>query len=138
MGLKEIPVFDRATGCPGITTIGGPLAPTTKWRHPGCRLLRNRNSLFRNPLVWIALTSSLLISGFSPSSARSQQALFASSQSRPISQSQENRDATCKIIYLGIVGGTEPSNNPHSGVVQIRKILQGSAYPDVCAKSYTP
>jgi hypothetical protein len=49
-----------------------------------------------------------------------------------------NRDKTCKIVYLGIVGGTEPANNKHSGVVQIRDVLRGPAYPGVCAKSYSP
>jgi hypothetical protein len=53
-------------------------------------------------------------------------------------RSEENRDATCKIVYLGVVGGTETSNNSHSGVVQIRDILRGPAYPGVCAKSITP
>jgi len=56
---------------------------------------------------------------------------------RPIRR-EGNRDKACNIVYLGIVGGTEPSNNSHSGVVQIRDVLRGPAYPDVCAKSYSP
>ena len=56
---------------------------------------------------------------------------------RPIRR-EGNRDKACEIVYLGIVGGTEPSNNSHSGVVQIRDVLRGPAYPDVCAKSYSP
>jgi len=44
----------------------------------------------------------------------------------------------CRIIYLGFVGALEPPNNKHSGVVQIRETLQGKAYPDVCANSFSP
>jgi hypothetical protein len=49
-----------------------------------------------------------------------------------------NRDANCKILYAGIVGALETSNNKRSGVVQIRNTLNGSGYPDVCAKSFSP
>ena len=45
---------------------------------------------------------------------------------------------TCKVVYLGMVGGLETSNNRRSGVVQIRDILQGPTFPDVCAKSFSP
>lgn len=48
------------------------------------------------------------------------------------------RDASCRIIYLGFVGALEPSQNKHSGVVQIGKTLRGAEYPDVCAKSFSP
>jgi len=44
----------------------------------------------------------------------------------------------CRIIYLGFVGALEPPNNKHSGVVQIRKTLEGKGYPDVCANSFSP
>lgn len=44
----------------------------------------------------------------------------------------------CRILYVGFVGGLEPPNNKHSGVVQIRQLLQSKAYPDVCAKSFSP
>lgn len=44
----------------------------------------------------------------------------------------------CRILYVGFVGGLEPPNNKHSGVVQIRQLLQSNAYPDVCAKSFSP
>lgn len=37
-----------------------------------------------------------------------------------------------------MVGGTESPNNKHSGVVQLRDILRGPAYPEVCAKSFSP
>lgn len=44
----------------------------------------------------------------------------------------------CRIVYLGFVGALEPPNNKSSGVVQIRKTLQGKEYPDVCANSFSP
>jgi uncharacterized protein (UPF0147 family) len=44
----------------------------------------------------------------------------------------------CRILHVGFVGGLEPPNNKHSGVVQIRQLLQSKAYPDVCAKSFSP
>lgn len=53
-------------------------------------------------------------------------------------QTQEDRDANCRIVYLGIVGGLETANNKRSGVVQIRDILRGRQYPDVCAVSVSP
>lgn len=47
-------------------------------------------------------------------------------------------DPPCRIIYLGFVGALEPAGNKHSGVVQIRKALQGKEYSDVCANSFSP
>lgn len=44
----------------------------------------------------------------------------------------------CRILYLGFVGALEPPNNKSSGVVQIRDLLQGKDFPEVCAKSYSP
>ena len=44
----------------------------------------------------------------------------------------------CKIVYLGFVGALEPPENKYSGVVQIRDILRGSGFGDVCASSYSP
>jgi len=44
----------------------------------------------------------------------------------------------CQIIYLGFVGALELANNKYSGVVQIRKTLQGKEYSDVCANSFSP
>jgi hypothetical protein len=73
-----------------------------------------------------------------PPSGYSQRASKTSFQSQPKIRAEENRDATCKIVYLGIVGGTERSNNHHSGVVQIRDMLRGPTFPNVCAKSITP
>lgn len=44
----------------------------------------------------------------------------------------------CRIVFLGFVGALEPPENKHSGVVQLRDILQGPQFGDVCAKTYSP
>jgi hypothetical protein len=44
----------------------------------------------------------------------------------------------CRIVYAGFVGALETSNHAHSGVVQIRDILRGPDYSDVCADSFIP
>lgn len=46
--------------------------------------------------------------------------------------------STCRILYLGFVGGLEPPNDKYSGIVQIRQTLQDKEYSDVCAKSFSP
>ncbi len=64
------------------------------------------------------------------------------SSAPPAADSQDQRDdpydSSCGIIYLGIVGALETPNNKRSGVVQIRDILRGPAYRDVCARSFSP
>jgi pimeloyl-ACP methyl ester carboxylesterase len=50
----------------------------------------------------------------------------------------DDRENSCRIIYLGFVGALEPPANKHSGVVQIRDTLRGKDFPDVCARSYSP
>ncbi len=92
----------------------------------------------RGLLKSIAFACFLLLFGLLPSSGHSQQASNSLLRSGSKIQTEQNRDATCKIVYLGIVGGTEPSNNRHSGVVQIRDILRGPEFPNVCAKSFSP
>jgi hypothetical protein len=62
----------------------------------------------------------------------------AAAQTRPQVQRPNNPEAPCRIIYVGIVGALETSNNEHSGLVQIRDLLRGPAYSDVCARSFTP
>jgi hypothetical protein len=52
--------------------------------------------------------------------------------------SASDNDANCRIIYLGFVGALEPGTNKYSGVVQIRKTLQGKEFTDICAKSLSP
>jgi hypothetical protein len=81
---------------------------------------------------------SLLASCLLPSTSSSQQASSALSRTQSGIRTEENRDKTCKVVYLGIVGGTELSSNRHSGVVQIRDVLRGPNYPEVCAKTFTP
>jgi uncharacterized protein (UPF0147 family) len=73
-----------------------------------------------------------------PITSYSQQSVDVPRESKLKIQNDTSRDKTCKIIYLGLVGGTEPSNNPHSGVVQLRDVLRGPNYPEVCAKTFTP
>jgi hypothetical protein len=48
------------------------------------------------------------------------------------------RDKNCRIIYLGFVGALEPAHNKYSGVVQIGDSLEGTDFPDVCSKTYSP
>jgi hypothetical protein len=45
---------------------------------------------------------------------------------------------SCRILYAGFVGAMESSNRKGSGVVQIRDVLRGSDYPDVCSESFIP
>jgi pimeloyl-ACP methyl ester carboxylesterase len=71
-----------------------------------------------------------------PPAARGQNALLTAAPAATIVSAE--RDASCRIIYLGFVGALEPSQNKHSGVVQIGEKLRGDEYPDVCAKSYSP
>jgi hypothetical protein len=73
-----------------------------------------------------------------PALGHSQDTPNALFQGQPKSRPEQDRDTTCKIVYLGIVGGTESPNNSYSGVVQIRDILRGPTFPDVCAKSFSP
>jgi hypothetical protein len=45
---------------------------------------------------------------------------------------------SCTIIYAGFVGAMETSGHKSSGVVQLRNILRGPGYSDVCAESFLP
>ena len=45
---------------------------------------------------------------------------------------------SCKILYAGLVGAMETSRHKGSGVVQLRDILRGRGYTDVCAESFCP
>jgi len=84
------------------------------------------------------ITFLLLFSSTSPIANSAPQIPSAIPPARTQVFASQNRNAGCKILYLGVVGGTETSGNPYSGVVQIRKILQGPAYSDVCVRSVTP
>jgi pimeloyl-ACP methyl ester carboxylesterase len=72
-----------------------------------------------------------------PQTAHGQNALLTEAPASKIISLAE-RDASCRIIYLGFVGALEPAQNKHSGVVQMGETLRGNDYPDVCAKSYSP
>lgn len=100
--------------------------------------IRRNDCLFWKRSSWFAPALWLLALAFLPVSGHSQQTLDGPHQSQPGFRAATNRDNTCDIVYLGIVGGTEPSNNRHSGVVQLRDILRGPNYPRVCAKTFTP
>lgn len=100
--------------------------------------MQSRSFSLRHGLNCIAVGLSLLGSSLQPAASQSHQNsqnLFQpASRLRP----KETRETPCKVIYLGMVGGLETSNNKRSGVVQIRNILQGPTFPDVCAKSFSP
>ncbi len=74
---------------------------------------------------------------FGPILAQAQELVHAAEAPVSVNPGTANF-AGCGIIYLGFVGALEPANNKNSGVVQIRKTLQGRAYPDVCANSFSP
>jgi hypothetical protein len=57
-----------------------------------------------------------------------------SSKPSPIEQSSP----PCKIVYAGFVGALETAGRKGSGIVQIRDVLRGPEYSDVCAESFIP
>ncbi len=90
------------------------------------------------PLIWMVAGISPVASCLFAAHLGAQTASGASSLSQQEVHPQVNRDTSCKIVYLGIVGGLETPGNPRSGVVQIRDILRGEEYSEVCAKSFSP
>jgi hypothetical protein len=136
MGLKEIPEFGWFDQHAGSAVRCKPLRTTTTCPHAGSRVIRRGFLILSR--FWIAVTLSLLASTLHPAAGYSQPASNALFRSPPKTQPDGDRSATCKIVYVGIVGGTETSNNRRSGVVQIRDILREPAYPNVCAKSVSP
>lgn len=81
-------------------------------------------------LVWmVSCLCAAFVSGQErPSAANAKEMLSASSKlSQP-----------CGIVYLGFVGALEPAGNKNSGVVQLRDVLKGPRFSDVCAKVYSP
>jgi hypothetical protein len=100
--------------------------------------IRCRSILSLNRSGHVAVALFFLASCLLPIVGRSQQTSSALSQSQPEMRTEENHNKPCKVIYLGIVGGTELSNNSHSGVVQIGDLLRGPTYADVCAKTFSP
>jgi hypothetical protein len=51
---------------------------------------------------------------------------------------EDANPAPCKIVYAGFVGALETAGRKGSGIVQIRDILRGPEYSDVCAESFIP
>ena len=94
-----------------------------------------QKALSRTP--WMAALLCCLCGWSSPPAAHAQNAILTEAPATKVLSSTE-RDASCRIVYLGFVGALEPSQNKHSGVVQIGETLRGNEYPDVCAKSYSP
>jgi len=114
------------------------LTRTQKRPNAARREIQSRSFFLRRGLNCITVVFSLFVSGLHPASVRSQQTSSALFPSQSRIQAKENHETTCKVVYLGMVGGLETSNNKRSGVVQIRDILQGPTFPDVCAKSFSP
>jgi hypothetical protein len=138
MGQREIPESNGSSPRSRNAIRGKLLTRITKHPHSGRRLIHGRSLLFLDRLNGIAVTLSILAFSLLPVAGHSQQTSHVFFQPRPKFQAEQNRDKACKIIYLGFVGGTEPSNNSRSGVVEIRDILRRPTFPDVCAKSFTP
>jgi hypothetical protein len=65
---------------------------------------------------------------------------FAAEPAAAASNSARVEDSTpaCKIVYAGFVGALETAGRKGSGIVQIRDILRGPEYSDVCAESFIP
>jgi hypothetical protein len=84
--------------------------------------------------VWAAV---LLACFHNPCLAQTQ-AAFASPAEATDAGTPAASATNCRILYLGFVGALEPAGNKNSGVVQIRKTLQGKDYSDVCANSFSP
>jgi hypothetical protein len=81
---------------------------------------------------------SLLAFGWESAAGQSPQTSHSLFPPQSVVGAEENHETPCKVIYLGMVGGLETSNNHRSGVVQIRDTLQGPTFPDVCVKSFSP
>ena len=94
--------------------------------------LRNRKRWYKSAILKaLALTSLALISA-------TQIAALPFSAVRSSTEPSVALDHSCKILFAGFVGAMESSNRKGSGVVQIRDVLRGSAYPDVCSESFIP
>ena len=99
---------------------------------PSCpRFVRSQRSSI-NPIL-LAL---FLVSLFS-SQANSQQLIATAPAANP-NLEFKNRESSCRILYVGFVGSLEPAGHKSSGIVQIRDILRGPGFQDVCAATFTP
>jgi hypothetical protein len=138
VGQTDITELGRCNQGAGNSISHKLLTRIPKRPHTGRRAIHALSFLYLRRLNCIAVALPLLACGLRPTVGHSQQAANALFQSQPNTWTDQIRDTTCKIVYLGIVGGTETPNNSHSGVVQIRDILQGPTFPGVCAKSFSP
>jgi pimeloyl-ACP methyl ester carboxylesterase len=98
----------------------------------------NKNRSVRFMLERPALIAVLTL--LLPGGIRSQQqtAFKAPNVAIPRNSSIAGKSPDCSILYVGFVGALEPPDNKDSGVVQLRDLLRGTGYPDVCAESFSP
>ena len=88
--------------------------------------------------AWMMVTLVCLCGGPRATDAREEKATGAKGTTAADPSSTTPTRSGCQILYLGFVGALEPGGNKYSGVVRIRKTLQGKDFPDVCAKSFSP
>jgi hypothetical protein len=88
--------------------------------------------------AWMAVTLVCLCGLTGAAEAKGEKATAPESAPAADDPSATQNGSGCQIIYLGFVGALEPGDNKYSGVVRIRKTLQGKDFPDVCAKSFSP
>src|SRR5579863_1524242 len=69
-------------------------------------ILHRRNILSWTRSSCFTIALSLLTTGVLPITSYSQQSVDVPRESKPKIQNETSRDKTCKIIYLGLVGGT--------------------------------
>src|SRR5579864_8408402 len=111
MGQTENPEYDGSDQRAGIGNRQKLLTRTPFRPHAGGCVRRGGRFLFLSRLNCVAALLSLLVLGLHPVAGQSQQASYVLFQSQLTTPAGQDRDSTCKVVYLGIVGGTEPSNN---------------------------
>ena len=94
--------------------------------------MRNRKRRHKSAVLKALALASLAVMSTTPISA------LPFSSARSSTEAPVAGGHSCKILYAGFVGAMESSNRKGSGVVQIRDVLRGSAYPDVCSESFIP
>jgi hypothetical protein len=83
--------------------------------------------------VSLLLSATVCIAGARPRHFAAEPAATASN-----SAGVEESTPPCKIVYAGFVGALETAGRKGSGIVQIRDVLRGPEYSDVCAESFIP
>jgi hypothetical protein len=88
---------------------------------------------------WLIAAVSLLL-GATACPAEGRPSHFAAKSAARSSNASRVEDSNppCKIVYAGFVGALETAGRKGSGIVQIRDILRGPEYSDVCAESFIP